>query len=257
MNGNDLHSFLRKLNPDVWLAKTCDGFKYGDPTTEIKSIAVTWMATNQVIKTAISHGHNFIVTHEPTFYNHWDKIEGFQDDMAYKKKINYLSRKKMVVYRLHDTWDTFDTYGILDSWATSLNFKKVLAFDGYHKTYEISPVSLVELGKQIKQRMKLKNVRMQGKRESVIRRVGLGVGAWGTLRNLKACMKMGANVFVTGETCEWQVVRFAADSGTAMIVVGHINSENFGIRNLAQFLQNHFPDLNVEFLDAEDPYEYL
>ena len=158
---------------------------------------------------------------------------------------------------IHVTWDTFDTYGILDSWAASLNFKKVLAFDDYHKIYEISPVSLAELGKQIKQRMKLKNVRIQGKRESVVRRVGLGVGAWGTLRNLKTCMKMGADVFVTGETCEWQVVRFAEDSGTAMIVVGHINSENFGIRNLAQFLKNHFPDLNIEFIDAEDPYEYL
>lgn len=257
MTGNDLHCFFQKLNPNLWLTKTCDGFKYGDPATEIKSIAVTWMATNQVIKAAISHGHNFILTHEPTFYNHWDRIEEFQDDFAYKKKIDYLSRNRIVVYRLHDTWDTFDTYGILDSLAVSLNFENVTAFDGHHKVYEIPSVPLAELAKRIKQRMKLKSIRIEGRFDAVVTKVGLGIGAWGGIKNLKACIKMGADVFVTGETFEWQAVRFAEDSGIAMIVVGHINSENFGVRNLAKFLKNRFPDLEVEFLDAKDPYEYL
>jgi len=270
MNGNDLHSFFQKLNPDLWLTETCDGFKFGDQTTEIKGTAVTWMATMSVIETAISHGHNFIVTHEPTFYNLFkilpfpcpksrdrDQIEDFENDLVYRKKIDYLSRNNMVVYRLHDTWDTLDAYGILDSWATALSFNKMIAFDGHHKVYEISPIPLGELGKQIKRRMKLKCIRIVGKLESIARKIGLGVGAWGTIDNLKACMKMGADVFVTGETCEWQTVRFAEDCGIAMIVVGHINSENFGMRNLARFLRNAFPHLNVEFIDAEDPYHYL
>lgn len=257
MNGHDLHSFFRKLNPDLWLTKTCDGFKYGDPATGIKGIAVSWMATISVIRRAFTHGHNFIITHEPTFYNHWDKTRGFRISAAYKRKIEYLSRSNMVIYRLHDTWDMFDTYGILDSWASSLDLKKVTAFDGYHKVYEIPSTELTQLARQIKRRMKLQSVRIVGRPQRIVTRVGLGVGAWGTIKNLKACMRMGADVFVTGETCEWQSVRFAEDSGICMIVVGHINSENFGIRSLARFLKHHFPDLKIEFLDANDPYRYL
>ena len=186
MTGNDLHCFFQRLNPDLWLTKTCDGFKYGDPTTKIKSIAVTWMATIQVIETAISHGHNFILTHEPTFYNHWDRIDELQDDITYKKKIDYLSRNRIVVYRLHDTWDTFDTYGIVDSWAVSLNFENLTASDGRHKVYEIPPVPLVELAERIKQRMKLRSIRIEGKFDAVVTKIGLGIGAWGGMTNLKA-----------------------------------------------------------------------
>jgi len=70
-------------------------------------------------------------------------------------------------------------------------------------------------------------------------------------------MKLGADVFVTGETVEWQTVRFALESGLGMVVVGHDNSEEFGMKAMADFLTQHFPDLGVEYIATADPYHHL
>src|SRR5712675_912461 len=56
-----------------WMAETVDTFKAGNPDTEVKGIAVTMMATLDVLQRAAAAGQNLIITHEPTFYNHQDK----------------------------------------------------------------------------------------------------------------------------------------------------------------------------------------
>src|SRR5712675_3603465 len=56
-----------------WMSETVDTFKAGNPDTEVKGIAVTMMATLDVLQRAAAAGQNLIITHEPTFYNHQDK----------------------------------------------------------------------------------------------------------------------------------------------------------------------------------------
>src|SRR5216683_2977586 len=53
-----------------WTQPTVDTFKAGDPDTQVKGIAVTMMATLDVLERAAAAGQNLIITHEPTFYNH-------------------------------------------------------------------------------------------------------------------------------------------------------------------------------------------
>src|SRR5438105_5029648 len=55
-----------------WRSETVDTFKAGDPETRITGIAVTMMATLDVLERAAASGKNLIITHEPTFYNHLD-----------------------------------------------------------------------------------------------------------------------------------------------------------------------------------------
>ena len=57
----------------AWRAQTVDTFKAGSPQTEVKGIATTGMATFDLIKRAAAAGRNFVITHEPTFYNHTDR----------------------------------------------------------------------------------------------------------------------------------------------------------------------------------------
>src|SRR5437016_12652063 len=49
-----------------WQEKTVDTFKAGDPQTPVTGIAVTMMATLDVLQRAAANGQNLIITHEPT-----------------------------------------------------------------------------------------------------------------------------------------------------------------------------------------------
>ena len=61
----------QKIN---WRTETVDTFKAGDPATPIEGIATTGMATFSVLNRAAKANRNFVITHEPTFYNHQDRI---------------------------------------------------------------------------------------------------------------------------------------------------------------------------------------
>src|SRR4051812_49345508 len=49
-----------------------DGFKAGDPSTAVKGIATTAMATIDVLKRASAAGANLVITYEPTFFGRQD-----------------------------------------------------------------------------------------------------------------------------------------------------------------------------------------
>ena len=63
----------------AWHAETVDTFKAGDPDTPVTGIAVTMMATLDVLQRATAAGKNLVITHEPTFYNHLDKLDEVPD----------------------------------------------------------------------------------------------------------------------------------------------------------------------------------
>src|ERR1700754_2052886 len=63
-----------------WRTETVDTIKAGSPDTPVKGIATTVMATFDVLQRAAKAGKNFIVTHEPTFYSHEDKVDQLVND---------------------------------------------------------------------------------------------------------------------------------------------------------------------------------
>src|SRR5216683_307975 len=76
-----------------WQQETVDTFKAGNPDTEVKGIAVTMMATFDVLQRAAAAGQNLIITHEPTFYNHLDKpedLEHLASDLKSRLKIRVM-----------------------------------------------------------------------------------------------------------------------------------------------------------------------
>src|SRR6266852_3692278 len=71
-----------------WTEPTVDTFKAGDPDTAVKGIAVTMMATLDVLERAAASGKNLVITHEPTFYDHYDKTDALaaEGDPVYAAK---------------------------------------------------------------------------------------------------------------------------------------------------------------------------
>ena len=43
-------------------------------------VATTFLATLDVLQRAVASGKNLVITHEPTFYNHFDDTQRFESD---------------------------------------------------------------------------------------------------------------------------------------------------------------------------------
>src|SRR5262249_55104317 len=88
-----------------WMAQTRDTFKAGDPQTPVTGIAVTMMATMNVLQRAAANGQNLIITHEPTFFDDPDRAEtvpqGEQDAVLAEKRA-FIDKHHLVIWRFHD-----------------------------------------------------------------------------------------------------------------------------------------------------------
>src|SRR5258708_16109977 len=65
-----------------WKAQTVDTFKAGNPETRVTGIAVTMMATLDVLQRAAAKGENLVITHDPTFYTHLARPERIDEHDA-------------------------------------------------------------------------------------------------------------------------------------------------------------------------------
>ncbi len=86
----------------TWRTETVDTFKAGIRTTAVSGIATTGMATFDVLRRAAKAGRNFVITHEPTFYNHQDQTAAFEQDPTYQAKQRFIREQNLVVWRFHD-----------------------------------------------------------------------------------------------------------------------------------------------------------
>ena len=246
----ELDQFFIDLNPAVRQAESRDGLQYGSRDAEITGVATTHTATTHVIHQAIDLGCNIIITHDAIFY-------GAGTDKVTTEKSRLLEEHNTAIYRLHDLWEDYKDYGIVDSWAGTLGLGDPEEVRGFHKAYDVPTQFAVDFAKRVRETMGLGVVRVAGDLQTSVSRVGLGPGEHGQLEDLRICMEMGANCFLAGESSEWQTPRYAIDAGICMMTVGHTESENPGMEKLAEFLKQHFRDLRVEFLDAGNVYNYV
>ena len=86
----DVVGMIKKEVGIEWGEETVDTYKSGDENTEITGIATTFLANMDVLKKAKARGLNMVITHEPTFYNHFDHLVPWQDDPVQQEKLKYL-----------------------------------------------------------------------------------------------------------------------------------------------------------------------
>ncbi|MCA1759097.1 MAG: Nif3-like dinuclear metal center hexameric protein, partial [Bacteroidales bacterium] len=88
----DIVNRIKKQVTCSWAEQTVDTFKAGDPDSKTTGVAVCMFADMQVLKEAVEKGCNFIITHEPVFYNHLDQTESFQNDPVFLKKKEFIEK---------------------------------------------------------------------------------------------------------------------------------------------------------------------
>ncbi len=242
-----------------WQRETVDTFKAGNPDTPVTGIAVTMMATLDVLQRASAQGLNVVITHEPTFYNHLDTPEGMdQSDPVWAEKRAFIEKHGMVIWRFHDHWHGRKPDGIEAGMVRKLGWEKYQSADNQY-LFTLPETSLQMLGTELAKILNSPTLRVVGNLEMKVSKVALSPGAAGFVRESHALELDDVDVLLVGETREWETVEYAADAATegkkkALIVIGHIPSEQPGMEECTRWLKTFVKDVPVQFVPAKQPF---
>ena len=242
-----------------WKTQTVDTFKAGNPETRVTGIAVTMMATLDVLQRAAAKGENLVITHEPTFYNHLDRPDGMDEsDAVWKEKREFIEKNGLVVWRFHDHWHLRDPDGILLGMVQALGWEKYQSKENAH-LFTMPEITLEKLAVEVAKRLETPVLRVVGNPEMKVTKLALSPGSAGFQRETQALEMDNVEVLLVGETREWETVEYAADAVTegkrkALMVIGHIPSEQAGMGECARWLTTFVKNVPIEFVPTKQPF---
>jgi putative NIF3 family GTP cyclohydrolase 1 type 2 len=242
-----------------WREQTVDRIIAGTPETAVRGIATTMMATLDVIQRAAAIGKNMVVTHEPTFYSHQDTNDQLTEDPTYRFKLDFCDKHDVVVFRFHDHWHAHRPDGI------AFGMAKELGWDGHADPENIrlfafpTAAPLSRFAKEMQTKLKIRTVRVVGDPSLPVRRA---IASWGYVSQfpgIPLLARPDIDVLIVGEAREWELVEYAQDtiaSGKkkALIVLGHVVSEQAGMKYCAEWLKPVIPEIPIEFVAAGEPF---
>lgn len=239
---------------------TIDGLKSGDPDSEVKGIAITFMATQEVIEQALEQGVNLLITHEGMFYSHQDPVDVLCDSV-YRDKQERIDQSGIAIYRLHDGVHREQPDGI------TAGLVHELGWDSYVQEHQSAaailnvPVMTVkEISEYVKRCLAISCVRVIGDLSMSCSRVGLLVGyRGGGTTCIPLFEQEQLDLIIAGEGPEWETPEYVRDAvhqgkGKALILLGHAQSEVPGMKQLAKRLQDGFPGTPVHFIQGNHEF---
>lgn len=243
-----------------WATPTVDTFKAGDPDTPVTGIAVTMMATLDVLQRAAAAGKNLVISHEPTFYSHQDQTADLerQNDPVLAAKQAFIREHKMVVWRLHDHWHKRQPDGIQEGMMRALGWQKLQRADD-PLLFTLPETSVRRLAATVKQKLGIVALRVVGDPEMKLTRVALLPGAAGGRKQMALLARDDVEALLIGEVAEWETVAYVADALSArkrkaLLLLTHIPSEQAGMDDFARWLRPLVPEVPVTFVAAQQPF---
>ncbi len=240
---------------------TVDTVKAGDPSRPVTGITTTFLATCEVIRKSVERNNNFIITHEPIFYNHLDQTDWLKDDPVYAFKKKLLDETGVVVWRCHDSIHSMKPDGIM------LGMRGKLGWEAYADPrnpdlYRLPKTTLSGLADSLKATFSLAHVRSIGDPGLAVQTVGYLAGAPGGNAQIRFMEQADPDAIVCGEIHEWETSEYIRDANFSgrkrgMILIGHVPSEEAGMAWLAGWLKSRFSGLKVDHIPAENPFIYL
>jgi len=244
----------------AWSTPTVDTFKAGDPSTPITGIAVTMMATLDVIQRAAASDKNLVITHEPTFYSHLDNTADLEkhNDAVLAEKQAFIRDHHMVVWRFHDHWHRRKPDGIQFGMTHALGWEKFQDPSNAH-LFTIPETTLKGLATSVKSKLDIVALRVVGDPNMRLTKVAMLPGAGGSAGQIRMLERDDVEALLIGEVPEWETVEYAADAATehrhkALLLLTHIPSEQAGMEECAHWLKTFVSDVPIEFVPARQPF---
>lgn len=259
MKASEVHDMFMAKGEWVDRNKTCDKFLHGSSDAEVAGIAVAWSPTNKAIVEATGLGLNLFITHEPAFYEGFQRRKYPVDKLVSEKK-ELLDKNNITLLRCHDVWDRMPEFGIVDSWAAFLGFEtEPRPTESFYKICLPGNQTVRKTAEMIREKVKRLgqgNVLVLGDLDKKAGRLAVGTGAITTLPEMRS---LGADILLATEDGMnfWDGGIWAADAGIPVIIVNHATSEKPGMLSMQKYLSKLYPGINVQYVDVEFPYSII
>ncbi|MFI5161319.1 MAG: Nif3-like dinuclear metal center hexameric protein [Sphingobacteriales bacterium] len=245
----------------VAIFPTVDTLKSGSPDTVVTGVLTTMFATIDMIRKAIGLGANFIIAHEPTFYNHQDDTEWLKDDDVFQYKADLLKQHNIAVWRNHDYIHTHKPDGVTKAQLEQLEWMQYADKD-IPNILTLPGSSLKGLVGHLKQRLNIQMVRYVGNPGQECKRVLFMPGAPGGMRQIQGIQKVKPDVLVCGELSEWETAEYVRDAQAkgdklSLVVLGHIASEEWGSQFMLEWMDKNFPTVKTTHISPGNSLKFM
>jgi putative NIF3 family GTP cyclohydrolase 1 type 2 len=228
-----------------------DTFKFGGPETTV-------FCSFGVVQRAAEAGANMIIPHEDTYWNDRDDIAIVKGDPLYQAKVDFMTKHRIVVFRIHDHMHTQRPD------FTYVGAARALGLDSKYETapqshrFTIPETTLGALAADFQKRVGAKALRVVGDPNAKVSRIQLGVGYASPAVN-----SPDVDVVVSGEQQESdgaldspEYVLDAISQGIpkGWIMLGHAISEEQGMLEMADWIKGFVPEVPVQLVKAGEPF---
>jgi putative NIF3 family GTP cyclohydrolase 1 type 2 len=239
---------------------TVDTIKIGRPEQTVSGIITTMFPTIPVIEEAVRRDANFIIAHEPSFYNHRDDRNWVSNNSVLLEKLALLEKHHIAIWRFHDYCHALKPDAIMYGVVKKANWLP------YYKPGEtdlrIPATTLQKLVEHLKASLGITHLRILGDLNQACERITILPGAWGGQRQVSAANIGKPDVLIVGEASEWETVEYIRDCRSlghkiSLIVLGHAVSEEPGMEWFVDWLHPKLEGISIAHVTSGDPFTWL
>jgi len=255
-----INLFIKEV-PGAPFEQTVDTLKAGNLDQKVTGIVTSMFASVEVIEKAISIGANFIIAHEPTFYNHQDETAWLENDKVYHYKTELLKKHNIAVWRNHDYIHQHKPDGVQTGLVAALGWEKYYNPENRNR-FVLPPTTLKALIALTKEKLNVQMVRYIGDLSQSCQRILFMPGASGGKRHIEQMGQEQPDVLICGEAPEWETIEYVRDARAkgdklSLVLLGHIPSEEPGSEWLVNWLKPKLPGVKITHIPAQNPLHFI
>lgn len=259
MKINEYIQALKALAPQCRIEEqnNCDKIVAGNGEKEVKKVAVSMVATPEVVRQATAWGADLLVVHEPTFYDHMEKK---QDTFITAEKTKLIENSGLTIFRFHDYAHSMELDPIYEGELRRIGLPGTCVPGKYppvHRFVLDEEMTAMELARHLETALHLKHIRIAGCTDKKGKLISCGFGMPGHAEDELA----DCDFVLIGEIGEWNLGEMARDYAQlgynkAFLVMTHIGSEREGMVLLAERFAQTFPEIPVQYFECGVVYSY-
>jgi len=198
------------------------GLSIGDGQLPLKKILLALDLTIDVASEALAKDVNLIITHHPFIF---DPLYKIQFATPKGKVIKHLCQHDISLYVMHTNLDAAEG-GMNDVLATRLGLRDirpagdVIFKESYMRIGDTNPQPLSVFTSLVRERFGSRAVKVAGRPEKMIRKVGIVGGAGASADIIGQAITLGLDCFITGEI-KLHIAQYAHSYDLALIEVEH------------------------------------
>ena len=251
--------FIKRLEQDYPLKYALEwdnvGLLLGRRNKDIKRVYIALDVTGEVIQKAIEKGADMLLTHHPMIMEPIRRITG---GCPLTHNIITLLQHDMLCYAMHTNYDALRMCKLASEMIGIKKSKVLEPLEGTMENIGIGEIgtiekaiSLKECAELVKNRFALTQVKIFGDLASEVQKVAIVPG--GGKSTIATAIEKGADVLITGDIGHHDGLDSLAGQ-MAIIDAGHYGTEYIFIKDMKEYLQKNFSEIEIMSHPIEQPF---